>query len=59
MYCKEFFLPNKKHCKKATASVPSPVINIKTHLLKSNGNAPDVKSFYEIVKETYVFFQYK
>lgn len=46
----------KNTVKKATASVPSPVINIKTHLLKSNGNAPDVKSFYEIVKERLMSF---
>ncbi|MDD4777662.1 MAG: lipoate--protein ligase [Fermentimonas sp.] len=39
----------KNTIKKATASVPSPVINIKTFLSESNGKAPDVLGFIEMV----------
>lgn len=41
----------KNIIKRATASVPSPVINIKTYLLKKCGNAPDTNEFLEIIKE--------
>ena len=36
----------KDNTKKATASVPSPVINIHTYLLKKNGDAPTASVFY-------------
>ena len=46
----------KNTIKKATVSVSSPVINIKTFLLESKGNAPDIISFFEMIKNRLLFF---
>lgn len=47
---------HKNTIKKATVSVSSPVINIKTFLLESKGNAPDIISFFEMIKNRLLFF---
>ena len=47
---------HKNTIKKDTVSVSSPVINIKTFLLESKGNAPDIISFFEMIKNRLLFF---
>lgn len=47
----------KNTIKRATASVPSPVINIKTFLLKKDGVAPEKHQFFEmIIKRLLTYF---
>jgi lipoate-protein ligase A len=48
----------KNTIKRATASVPSPVINIKTFLLESRGSAPDITQFTEnIIKSLLSYYR--
>lgn len=43
--------------KKATASVPSPVKNIKTFLIERNGEAPDISAFIDtLIKKLLIYF---
>ena len=39
---------NRNRIKKATASVPSPVINIRTYLSSMSGDAPDTQLFFDL-----------